>query len=297
MIDSIVDFYKHLPHLWHHAIHRVKHEWKWFILPVLISAILLIALMVSFHVKGTPDLNQARWYYRLSAFTSFMFVWFAIYRGYKLFEEDYWYNRQLSLTPVVHNVLVAIIYSVLLGIMEIIYIVATPLNIESSVLAVLFFMLMSVIFIILSSTILGQFTLVSNKVDIIYFILSVVIFILLPIWYIPTSYDSLVTHLLMINPVFYLVDGMAQSVVLGVVSLTNIPYHLYFIFILAIGFVINYGLTRYVVYKKYEVEPRFATVSTEETKQTEATVIEEDEAHRDATTQTTDETNSDQNKN
>lgn len=67
----------------------------------------------------------------------------------------------------------------------------------------------------------------------------------------PKTHLSLVEHLLMLNPLYYVVNGLAQSVLFGNVSVANIPYHLYMVCFIAIISIINFALSRYVAHAKY----------------------------------------------
>ena len=59
--------------------------------------------------------------------------------------------------------------------------------------------------------------------------MSAICFFIVPILFIPKTHLSIVDHILMLNPVYYLVHGSAQSIIFGAVSMNNIPYHIYFI--------------------------------------------------------------------
>ncbi|MEJ7412775.1 hypothetical protein WL545_12850, partial [Staphylococcus epidermidis] len=85
-----------------------------------------------------------------------------------------------------------------------------------------------------------------------YLIASAICFFIVPILFIPKTHSTIIEHILMLNPVYYLVNGSAESVVFGAVSMNNIPYHIYFIFLLAIMCVINYALVRHIAFDKYD---------------------------------------------
>lgn len=59
-------------------------------------------------------------------------------------------------------------------------------------------------------------------------------------------------QLLKLNPLFYLIDGLATSTIYGVVNMYNISYHIYFILIIVTIGAINFMLMRYVAHSKYK---------------------------------------------
>ena len=88
MIDNLINFYKNAPFLSKHLYHRLKGQWKWFVIPFIISILLLCLLMFIFNVNGTEEIKQARGYFRLAALISFSFIWIAIYQSYQLFKKS-----------------------------------------------------------------------------------------------------------------------------------------------------------------------------------------------------------------
>lgn len=111
---------------------------------------------------------------------------------------------------------------------------------------------MTSIFIGVIAVTFGLLKFILKRFDTIYFIMSAICFFIVPILFIPKTHLSIVDHILMLNPVYYLVHGSAQSIIFGAVSMNNIPYHIYFILFLALMCVINYALVRYIAFDKYD---------------------------------------------
>lgn len=266
MIDSMISYFKNTPYLMKHAYHRLKSKWMWLATPFVVSIALLLIMMLIFHLSGTEEIKQARGYFRLTSLVCFAFIWIAIYQSYNTFKTDYFIGKLFNLNPVFKNVLIAFVTSIIMFITIIIIILATPVNIESSIYSALFFVVMTMLFIIVISTFLGLISIIKNKVNIIFYVVTFIMFFTVPVIFIPNSDSSILLHILMLNPLFYLVEGLSQSVVLGTLSLNNIPYHLYFVLFLAIMCVLIYALYRIVAHKKYVY---VKTISqTEETTQT-----------------------------
>ncbi|MEX5964223.1 sugar ABC transporter permease [Staphylococcus ureilyticus] len=253
MIDNLINFYKNAPFLSKHLYHRLKGQWKWFVIPFIISILLLCLLMFIFNVNGTEEIKQARGYFRLAALISFSFIWIAIYQSYQLFKKEYFTAKVFNLNPIFQTIMIAIISNLLMFIALMMIILMTPVNIESSIPSTIYFVIMSIIFVVVISTVFGLLTITKNNVDIIFYILSVIMFFLVPIVYIPSSNSTVISHILMLNPLFYLIEGISQSVVLGALSLNNIPYHFYFIFLMATACALIFALFRTTAYQKYRV--------------------------------------------
>ncbi|MEN3939145.1 sugar ABC transporter permease [Staphylococcus shinii] len=252
MIDSMISYFKNTPYLMKHAYHRLKSKWMWLAAPFVVSIALLLIMMLIFHLSGTEEIKQARGYFRLTSLVCFAFIWIAIYQSNNTFKTDYFIGKLFNLNPVFQNILISIVISITMFITLIIIILATPVNIESSIYSALFFVVMTMLFIIIISTFLGLISIIQSKINTIFYVVTFIMFFTLPIIFIPNSDTSILLHILMLNPLFYLVEGISQSVVLGTLSLNNIPYHLYFVLFLAIMGVLIYALYRIVAHKKYD---------------------------------------------
>ena len=264
MIDNLINFYKNAPFLSKHLYHRLKGQWKWFVIPFISSILLLCLLMFIFNVNGTEEIKQARGYFRLAALISFSFIWVAIYQSYQLFKKEYFTAKVFNLNPIFQTIMIAIISNLLMFIALMMIIIMTPVNIESSIPSTIYFVVMSIIFVVTISTVFGLLTITKNKVNIIFYILSVIMFFIVPIVFIPSSNSTVISHILMLNPLFYLIEGISQSVVLGALSLNNIPYHLYFIFLMATVCAVIFAMYRMTAYQKF----RFRNGQVEKTSDT-----------------------------
>lgn len=278
MIDSMISYFKNTPYLMKHAYHRLKSKWMWLAIPFVVSIAMLLIMMLIFHLSGTEEIKQARGYFRLSSLVCFAFIWVAIYQSYNSFKTDYFIVKLFNFNPIYQNILIAVVTSITMFITLIIIMLATPVNIESSIYSALFYVVMTLLFIVVASTLLGLISIINSKVNIIFYVVTFIMFFTVPIIFIPKSDTSIWLHILMLNPLFYLVEGISQSVVLGALSLNNIPYHLFFVLFLAIICVFIYALYRIIAHKKYVYaqSPSHMRDKTQENQQNEEQDIKED---------------------
>ncbi|MBF7016710.1 sugar ABC transporter permease [Staphylococcus durrellii] len=253
MIDNLIYLFKNFPKLLQHSFAQLKLLWKWLVIPIITSLILLAIMILMFHLNKTPDLVQARWYYRLVSLITYGFLFTGVYVIYQRYGVSYYTGKMFNTPALIDTVCIALSYTASLFIILIIYIFSTPVNIESSIFAVLYYVIMLGILMVLIGKLLGLMTLLNWKIINVFIVLAIVMFLLLPIIYIPSSETSVFTNILMLNPVFYVVQGSSQSVVFGALSLNNIPYHLYFYCTLGIIGVIIFAFKRKIIYAKYNV--------------------------------------------
>ncbi|MBU0439116.1 sugar ABC transporter permease [Staphylococcus succinus] len=251
MIDSVINFYKNIPYLFKHAYRRLKTQWMWLAIPFIASLLLMFLMMLIFKLNDTEEIKQARGYFRLAGITSFAYIWIAIYQSYIIYKKDYLIGKLYNINPIFQNIVIATITSITMFISLVIIIFATPVNIESSIPSTLYYVVMTLIFIVVVSTILGLLTIKYTKINAMYFVGSFITFFIVPILFIPKTNETIVSHILMLNPVFYLIQGITQSVVLGALSLNNIPYHLYYYLFIAMLCVVIFAMYRTIANKKY----------------------------------------------
>lgn len=255
MIDELINFYKTIPNLWELSKARIAKQWRWFAIPAAVALVLLILLVIVTKVAGVTDITAARWYYRLTGLTTFIFFWAGVRHAYYYFKQDVVVMKMFKMSPYFHVALISVIYAVLMWVINLIILLTTPVNIDSSVFGTILYSVMSLPLMLVVASILGLLTVLYRRTRILFYSLVIISFLLVPILYIPSHTGSVWTHLIMLNPVCYLVKGSAEANVIGLTSVSNIAYHLYECLLIAIGFVVIYALNRYVAYQKFEVTP------------------------------------------
>lgn len=255
MIDELINFYKTIPNLWELSKARIAKQWRWFAIPAAVALVLLILLVIVTKAAGVTDITAARWYYRLTGLTMFIFFWVGVRHAYYYFKQDIVVMKMFKMSPYFHVALISVIYAVLMYVVNLIILLTTPVNIDSSIFGTILYSVMSLPLMFVVASVLGLLAVLYRRTRILFYCLVVISFLLVPILYIPSHTGSVWTHLIMLNPVCYLVKGSAEANVIGLTSVSNIAYHLYECLLIAIGFVVIYALNRYVAYQKFEVTP------------------------------------------
>ncbi|RQN00195.1 hypothetical protein CPA43_01955 [Staphylococcus warneri] len=251
MIDNIILYFKNLPHLLTYTLKRIKSLWKWFTLSFIVGLVFILIAELFFKFTNATEVIHGIWLYRLITLFAFIFIMLTLYGCYRLYAKDYLITKFFHITPVTPTVITTIVGSVVIFILMTIIALLKPINYESSLLATLFFLFVSIVLISLLSVTFGLLKILNYKIDKYFYIFCVVEFLILPIIYMPKTHLTLIEHLLMLNPLYYIVNGLAQSVLFGNVSVANLPYHLYMLCFIAIISIINFALSRYVAHAKY----------------------------------------------
>ena len=252
MIDNIILYFKNLPHLITYCVRRLKKIWKWFAMSLVIGIILVLGLEGIFDINHNTDIAQGRWLFRVTSLIVFGHIVLSVYLSYKFYRKDYMVMKSFHISSVTPTIVIALLAFVDMFILGLIIAFLKPINFETSLLSLIYYLIMTSIFIGVIAVTFGLLKFILKRFDTIYFIMSAICFFIVPILFIPKTHLSIVDHILMLNPVYYLVHGNAQSIIFGAVSMNNIPYHIYFILFLVLMCVINYALVRYIAFDKYD---------------------------------------------
>ena len=72
------------------------------------------------------------------------------------------------------------------------------------------------------------------KTRFIVFGLLIILLFIVPVLYVPNNMYAVWVDVLKLNPLFYIINGFQQTMILGNASVTNLPYHILFYFELGI---------------------------------------------------------------
>ena len=252
MIENLIVYIKNLPHLFSFCTQRLKQTWKWFAISLIIGLVIILALEGFFNFNHTTDIVQVRWLFRISSFIIFSIIIQSIYIAYKYYIRDFVVMKSFHISAVTPTIVIAMLGLITILILGIVIIILKPVNFEASILSFLYYLVILAIFISVTSIILGLLSYAIKHVKLIFIIVSAISFFMVPITYIPNTNLNVVNHIMMLNPLYYFVNGSSQAIVFGTISMSNLPYHLYIIILIGIICVINYALVRHIAIDKYQ---------------------------------------------
>lgn len=252
MLEQIISYFKNLPHSVRFIVKRLKITWPLFIALIALCVLLLIVFELVVHFGHLSDVREARWMLRIVSLIVYLCIVFGLYKGYQYYAKDFMLMQSFNMSATIPIVVIIMLSIVSLIVVTTFAAALRPINFETSMVALVFFILLSAIFISTLSVTIGLLKLIFRKVDAIFYVVSIINIMLLPVVFIPNPNQMLLNHILMLNPFYYLVNGMSQAVMFGVTSVENIPYHFYFIFIIVLLLVINFALARYTTHAIYK---------------------------------------------
>ena len=246
MLEQFIIFFKNIPRHIRHSRYRIFQQRRVLFLTLLSGLLMIISLKVAFHVLSVAEIIQATMMYRLVGLIAFGVMVIAIWMNYKNFPRDYYVTRHFNSNPMLHILISSAVYSLILSVLLTVIGFVKPVNADTLISGVIFYSVTTYIFIVLLSYLLGLIRVIYAKLDPIYFGISGLLFVLLPIILIRATLHGSLVHILMLNPVYYLVNGFQQSVIVGSDALNHLGYHFYFACWIGLIIVLAFALNDYV---------------------------------------------------
>lgn len=246
MLEQLIIFFKNIPRHMRHSGYRIVQQRQVLLLTLFSALMLIILLKIVLNVFAVAEITQATMMYRLVGLIAFSVIFIAIWMNYKNFPRDYYVTRHFNSNPMLHILISSAVYSLILSILLAVIGCVKPVNADTLIKGVIFYTVMTYIFIVLLSYLLGLVRVIYIKLDKIYFVIAGIAFVLLPIILIRATLHGSLVHILMLNPLYYLVNGFQESVIVGSEAFNHMGYHFYFICWLGFISVIAFALNDYV---------------------------------------------------
>lgn len=114
MIDSIIIYFKNLPHVLNYSLKHVKNLWKWFTVSFIVGLVLIFAIEIFFKVTNATEMIQGVWLYRLLTLLGFGYIVLSLFLCYKIYAKDYMITKSFKISPVTPIVVTTIVGGILL---------------------------------------------------------------------------------------------------------------------------------------------------------------------------------------
>lgn len=246
VLENLIHFFHNRTRLFRHSKYRLQKHRKWTALTFLIAFGLMVLTAIAFYFLDIVEVTQATFDYRLTGLVAFGVIWVAIYTHYRFFPRDYYVTRHFNMSPFFHIVLSSGMHTIILTVLMTVMAWLKPLNTDTTWVGVFFYSAMSFVFIVIMSFLLGLVYVLYPKLDRVFTLIVILTFLLVPILYIPPNSNGWVTHVMMLNPMYYLVNGMQQAVIVGHEAMNHLGYHFYFMCFIGLMIVFCYALKDYV---------------------------------------------------
>jgi len=228
---------KHFPHMIKYCFFEVRYHYKYYLSAFGIMLLLLILTFGQLLIRDTIDIQRSTSFFRLVGFFAYIWIFLSLFHAEKTVrKEGALYNRLSVPYYVGTSAQVFLAMLMFLIIITITGMVSTNMSeiIDINHLGFFYYLVMAYILLVPLASIIGLLGKYFYKTRFIVFGLLIILLFIVPVLYVPNNMYAVWVNVLKLNPLFYIINGFQQTMILGNASVTNLPYHILFYFELGI---------------------------------------------------------------
>lgn len=238
---------KHFPHMIKYCFFEVRYHYKQYL--IVLGALLLL-LLITFGqllIRDTIDVQRTTSFFKLVGFFAYIWIFFALFHSEKTVrKQGSLYNRLSVPYYVGTSAQVFLMMIIFLIAMTITGLVSTSMTevIEINHLGFFYYLVMTYVLLVPLASIIGVLGKYFYKTRYIVFGALIFLILLVPILYVPNNMYAVWVNILRLNPLFYVINGFQQTMILGSAASTNLPYHILFYFEIALIYLLWVNVNR-----------------------------------------------------
>ena len=228
---------KHFPHMIKYCFFEVRYHYKYYLSAFGIMLLLLILTFGQLLIRDTIDIQRSTSFFRLVGFFAYIWIFLSLFHAEKTVrKQGALYNRLSVPYYVGTSAQVFLAMLMFLIIITITGMVSTNMSeiIDINHLGFFYYLVMAYILLVPLASIIGLLGKYFYKTRFIVFSLLIILLFIVPVLYVPNNMYAVWVNVLKLNPLFYIINGFQQTMILGNASVTNLPYHILFYFELGI---------------------------------------------------------------
>ncbi|WP_214269934.1 ABC transporter permease [Mammaliicoccus lentus] len=228
---------KHFPHMIKYCFFEVRYHYKYYLSAFGIMLLLLILTFGQLLIRDTIDIQRSTSFFRLVGFFAYIWIFLSLFHAEKTVrKQGALYNRLSVPYYVGTSAQVFLAMLIFLIIITITGMVSTNMSeiIDINHLGFFYYLVMAYILLVPLASIIGLLGKYFYKTRFIVFSLLIILLFIVPVLYVPNNMYAVWVNVLKLNPLFYIINGFQQTMILGNASVTNLPYHILFYFELGI---------------------------------------------------------------
>lgn len=233
MMNELLNTIKYIPHTIKNALIEIYYNQKLYAIWLTINLLLIAVTFLWINLTEGLPIDKLSKVWSLSGYLVFFWIACAAYFSMKMLQSR-GFMLNITNTPTYVLTTVQIINFYILFIISLIMLliiaISNKVEIDTSIVSIIYFSLMTFLLLMPICTLLA---LMSHLFDNMRWIIMVILFLILisvPILWIPSDLPELLINILKLNPFYFIVNGIQESVVLGSTPLLNLPAQMIFIF-------------------------------------------------------------------
>ncbi|WP_414050513.1 hypothetical protein [Macrococcus animalis] len=232
-MNELMNIIKYIPHTIKNALIEIYYNQKLYSIWLTINLLLIAATFLLLNLTESLPIEKLSKVWSLSGYLVFFWIACSVYFSMKMLQSR-GFMLNITNTPTYVLTTVQIINFFFLFILSLLMLLliakSNKIELDTSLLSVLYFSLMTFILLMPICTILALMSHLIKNMRWIIMVILVIIFLSVPILWIPSELPELAVNILKLNPFYFIVNGIQESIVLGTMPFLNLPSQMIFIF-------------------------------------------------------------------
>ncbi|WP_414042486.1 hypothetical protein ACMGE9_09105 [Macrococcus sp. EM39E] len=232
-MNELMNIIKYIPHTIKNALIEIYYNQKLYSIWLTINLLLIAATFLLLNLTESLPIEKLSKVWSLSGYLVFFWIACSVYFSMKMLQSR-GFMLNITNTPTYVLTTVQIINFFFLFILSLLMLLliakSNKIELDTSLLSVLYFSMMTFILLMPICTILALMSHLIKNMRWIIMVILVIIFLSVPILWIPSELPELAVNILKLNPFYFIVNGIQESIVLGTMPFLNLPSQMIFIF-------------------------------------------------------------------
>ncbi|MCU7557767.1 hypothetical protein [Macrococcus capreoli] len=232
-MNELLNTIKYIPHTIKNALIEIYYNRKLYSLWLAVNLVLIAATFFLLNVNDSLPIDKLSKLWSLAGYLVFFWIACSVYFSMRMLQSrGFMLNITNTPTYVLTNVQIINFFILFMLSLLMLFILAATNHVEFDIsfLSVLYFSLATIVLLMPICTLLSLMSHLIYNIRRVIMIILGVIFISVPILWVPSDLPVLFVNILKLNPFYFVVNGIQESVVLGTTPFLNLPTQMIFIF-------------------------------------------------------------------
>ncbi|TDM05297.1 hypothetical protein [Macrococcus lamae] len=235
-MNEVINLVKYVPYMLRNILIELRYHLKQYIFFLAMNLVVIFLTFMLLNLMTSLPIDKSTRVFQLSGYVIYFWMTGAIFISNLILARK-GFILNITNLPLYVLVMIQIINFFIMFLMSFIMLMiikaANGIHVETSWIGVIYFIVMTCLFLIPICILISLFIQRSKIIA----IALVILFFTLPIIWIPSTIPTTLLNLLKLNPFYFLVNGFQEAVVLGTAAFYNYPNHLLFILELVLIYV------------------------------------------------------------
>lgn len=232
-MNDVINQLKYIPHTIKNALIEMFYNQKLYLTCLVVNLIIIAGTFLILNLTESLPIEKYSKVWFLSGYLVFFWITCSVYFSMKMLESrGFMLNITNTPTYVLTTVQIVNFFILFLISLLILMIISksNAVELDTNIFSIIYFIMMTFLLLVPICAILALMSHLVKNMKIVITILFILIFISVPILWVPSDLPDIIVNILKLNPFYFIVNGLQESVVLGTNAVMNLPSQMIFFF-------------------------------------------------------------------